>query len=245
MIAFQDMILLVMAPFVGSFLGVLAYRLPLELSVVVGRSVCDGCQRVLRPLQLLPVFGYYVQKGRCETCETRIPALYPGLELAAFGMALWAVTVTDGAVTWISCALGWALLTLAAIDMRHFWLPDVLTLPLLLCGLATTYWLQPEALNAALLGAALGYAAFRLIGWGYALMRGQEGLGQGDAKLFAAAGAWLGWAALPAVLLWAALGGLAFMLAMQWDRGNALPFGPFLAMGIWITWLYGPLEVMP
>ena len=143
-----------------------------------------------------------------------------------------------------SCLLGWALLALAWIDWRSLRLPNLLTFPLLGAGLAVTWLLQPAALAGHLAGALAGYAALALLSHLYFATRGREGLGLGDAKLLAAGGAWLGWQALPFIVLLAAGLALFLVLALRL-RGRdlaadgALPFGPALALSIWLVWLYG------
>ena len=165
------------------------------------------------------------------------------MELAATLVALSAAQMFSGAMLWASCALGWMLLTLAVCDAISFRLPDALTLPLVLFGLGATWWLAPEDMLDHALAAALGYLAFRGIAILYRRLRGREGLGQGDAKLMAAAGAWSGLAALPNVLFGAAILGLAFA-GLQGLRGHPvsrqmrLPFGPCLAVATWLIWLY-------
>lgn len=148
------------------------------------------------------------------------------------------------AALWADCALGWTLMTLTWIDARHFLLPDVLTLPLLLGGLAACAILEPWALQDHLLGAVLGYGGLRAIALAYRALRGRDGLGAGDAKLLAACGAWLGWAALPDVLLLAGLVGLAIAATLRLrghavGRATALPLGPPLAAACWALRLCG------
>jgi leader peptidase (prepilin peptidase)/N-methyltransferase len=173
------------------------------------------------------------------------------LTAAAAVVALWAAVV-DADAHWVrfllDCVLGWSLLALAWIDWRQLRLPDFLTLPLLGAGLAAAVLAGPEALLSGVIGVLAGYAALRLVGEGYFRLRGIEGLGQGDAKLLAAGGAWLGWEALPWVVLLAALLGLG-LAALQRARGialtreTALPFGPPLALAIWILRLHGFPEI--
>jgi leader peptidase (prepilin peptidase) / N-methyltransferase len=151
-----------------------------------------------------------------------------------------------GAAAVVTALLGWGLLLIAAVDARHFWLPDWLTLPLLIAGLAVTALFDRPALIDHLIGAAIGFAVLWGIAAAYRRARGREGLGGGDFRLLAAAGAWTGWMGLPSVLLWACVGGLSLVLARlvlkQTVSGeDRLPFGVFLALGIWMTWLYGPL----
>jgi len=231
------------APFVGSLLGVLVRRLPAGQPVGLARSACESCGRPLGPAELLPVVSYLALRGRCRSCGARIAPMHLAIELAAVAVAVWTASMDSGAALWAGCVLGWALLALAWIDHAAFWLPDALTLPLLLAGLAATWWLQPWALTDHAIGAAAGYSLFRLVSWGYRRLRGRDGLGEGDAKLLAAAGAWLGWQALPLVLIGAAVAGLLWaMVAMA--RGQrltgttALPFGPPLAVATWVVWLY-------
>ncbi len=137
----------------------------------------------------------------------------------------------------VACALVWASL----IDREREILPNVLTIGLVLGGLA--WAMRPGGdIITALVGAGAGYLVFTLTGWLFLRLRGREGLGQGDSKLLAAAGAWLGWAALPAVALVASGTGLAFMLLRQ-VAGRAagepdrIAFGPFLSLGFWTVWL--------
>ncbi len=128
---------------------------------------------------------------------------------AAALVTAWAAT-RDTDPSWIlfSTLLGWNLLALGWIDLKTLRLPDALTLPLIGLGLAAGWLDSPSALMSGALGAAAGYAALAAIGVAYRLARGRDGLGRGDAKLLAAGGAWLGWQALPWIMLLAALLGL-------------------------------------
>ena len=233
---------LLVAPFVGSFLGVVIERLPHGRPLVVARSQCAACRRPLRPAELVPFVSFLLQRGRCRSCGARIGWFAPSVEGAALAIAASAALGgEDGLLLWEGCALGWTLLALAWIDWRHFVLPDALTLPLLVAGLgAAVAEGRAMALDSAL-GAALGYGGLWLVGTLYRRLRGREGLGGGDAKLLAAGGAWLGAAALPWVVLGAAVGGLA--IAGLTRRGGlaatlAVPFGPPLAAAIWLVWLW-------
>lgn len=237
------------APWLGSFLGVLIRRLPAARPVALARSACEACGTVLGARDLVPIGSYLVLRGRCRACGAPIGAFHPAVELAALAVALAAATVLpdDPVALWLACGLGWALLALAWIDWEHLYLPDALTLPLVPAGLLATWVLAPPSLAGSALadhaaGAALGYGAFRGFAWAYHRLRGREGLGQGDAKLLAVAGAWLGWEALPRVVLLAALAGLALAGGRALRRGGLdpaapLPFGPCLALALWLCWL--------
>jgi len=234
------------APFVGSFLGVLAMRLPAERSPLWGRSFCDHCAHVLSGADLVPIASWLCSRGRCRHCGEAIAPIHPAIELAALTVAIWAVLVTEGAMLWPSCILGWSLLTLAVIDWRDGLLPDALTLPLLAFGLGTAYFVDPSLVLPRMIGVVAGFTCFALIRWLYRFLRGREGLGRGDIKLLAAAGAWVSWDGLPSVVLIGALAGLLVALVgriagRRFTLDQRLAFGPYLCLGIWLVWLYGPL----
>jgi leader peptidase (prepilin peptidase)/N-methyltransferase len=242
---------LIVAPFVGSFLGVLIVRLPAGEPAFLSRSACPHCGAELAPRDLIPLLSFALLRGRCRRCGGAIGWFHPVVEIAATAVAGWAALVDPHADhLWIDCLLGWTLMTLGWIDWRCMVLPDILTLPLALVGLVVTAIAQPDALGAHAAGAAAGYFSFQAIAWCYGVLRGREGLGGGDAKLLAAAGAWLGWEALPWIVLLAALMGLcaALMLRLrgvELRADTALPFGTVLATSFWIIWLHGSwLEIL-
>jgi leader peptidase (prepilin peptidase)/N-methyltransferase len=233
---------LVAAPFVGSFLGVLVRRLPERRPILWARSRCETCGAVLQPRDLVPLISWLASKGRCRFCAAPLGAFYPVIELAATLVALAAAAFDGGPQTWLDCILGWWLLALGWSDLRSWLLPDVLTLPLIVAGLAVAAAFAPASLTACALGAALGYLALRVVGWAYRWLRGGDGIGQGDAKLLAGSGAWLGAAALPQVILLAAAAALVAVLCLRLvgvrlGARSALPFGAFLAGATWALWL--------
>jgi leader peptidase (prepilin peptidase)/N-methyltransferase len=154
--------------------------------------------------------------------------------------------VDRGGAAWLDALFGWWLLALGWIDLRRWILPDVLTLPLIPIGLVLAAVLGPEELVDRIAGAAFGYAGLWAVAWIYRRLRGRDGLGLGDAKLLAAAGAWVGVSGLPSVLAGGAIaallaaGGLA-LAGTRLRRDSALPFGPFLAAAAWAVWLFGPI----
>jgi leader peptidase (prepilin peptidase) / N-methyltransferase len=237
---------LLAGPFVGSFLGVLIQRMPEHRPFVFARSACAACGTSLGVFDLIPLVSFALRGGHCRHCGRPIGWFYPAVELAAFGVAVWSVLVSQTTEqAWISCLLGWTLLTLAWIDACSFLLPDLLTLPLVLAGIAVSVIMKPDAVLWHALGAAGGYLALQGIAVAYRKLRGHEGLGGGDAKLLAAAGAWLGVSALPSLVLFAASAALAWAalaaLAGRSMRANtALQFGPFIAAAFWLLWLYEP-----
>jgi leader peptidase (prepilin peptidase)/N-methyltransferase len=142
--------------------------------------------------------------------------------------------------------LGWQLLLIAIIDAENFWLPDELTAPLIITGLIAAAVLMQGWPFPQIFGAVAGFVLLWALAALYRQVRGRDGLGGGDPILFAAAGAWVGWSGLPTVLLWACAAGFSVVLALLITRRKVeatdrLPFGTFLVIGIWLTWLYGPL----
>ena len=236
---------LLAAPLVGSFLGVVVRRLPDRRPIAWARSSCEWCQTALRVSDLVPLYSWLAAAGRCRYCAHPLGWFYPGIELAAIAVALAAVAADSGQGIWLDCLLGWWLLALGWIDLRRWLLPDALALPLIIAGLAAAAAFVPDQLTDRALGAALGYLSLRLVGLLYRVLRGREGLGQGDAKLLAASGAWVGVTALPQVVLGAAVTALIAAACLRLGgvplgAASALPFGPFLALATWLIWLFGP-----
>jgi leader peptidase (prepilin peptidase)/N-methyltransferase len=234
---------ILIAPAIGSFLGVLVRRLPRGEPFAWSRSRCDSCGRTLSAAEMIPLASYAIQRGRCRGCGAAIGAFHPAIELAALGLAIWAATLDEGLRLWADCVFGWILLALAWIDWEHMILPDLLTLPLILAGLGWTWWVEPDALPDHAIGAVAGWALFAALAFAYRRLRGRDGLGEGDAKLLAAAGAWVGWPLLGSVILIGAFSGLG-VATVQALRGRAMgaataiPFGPCLALGAWLAFLY-------
>jgi leader peptidase (prepilin peptidase)/N-methyltransferase len=233
-----------LAPFIGSFLGVLILRLPEGRPVVVARSACDHCGHHLGLRDLIPFVSYALSRGQCRYCGEAVGSFPIAIELAALVVASWAAATVVDDELWLACLLGWALLTVAWIDIRTMILPDVLTLPLLAAGLAVTAIARPESVLDHMLAAAMGYLSLSAVAWAYRRWRGRDGLGMGDAKLLGAIGAWLGLSELPTALLLAACAGLlaaggAALAGKRMTAATAIPFGPFLALSGWLLWLYG------
>lgn len=136
--------------------------------------------------------------------------------------------------------LAGALAALAWIDIRTLRLPDMLTLPLIMCGLLFA-WAETLAIRDSLIGAVAGYLFFFAVEKAFLHLRGKEGLGRGDAKLLAAGGAWCGWMGVPLIVLIASSAGLlaavAYLVTVR-KRVEAIPFGPFIAVGIAAVWAW-------
>ncbi len=214
-----------------------------------GRSACPACGTRLQARDLVPLVSYLVRRGRCRFCAAPIGIYYPAVELASAAIGAACFFLLPSAEAVIAAVLGWWLLALALIDLRCFELPDLLTLPLLAAGLAFAAGAErlswpvqaPELIDSGL-GATVGFLGLHAISVVYRALRRREGLGMGDAKLAGAAGAWLGWQALPLLLLLAALGTLVVaILARVPMRGDtALPLGPgltaaFFGLYLWLV----------
>ena len=180
---------------VGSFVGTLVLREPDGWrGVLLGRSSCAACGAVLSTRDLVPLWSWLVTRGHCRHCGAALPVFYPVVEILAAVIGALAFGVPVPPFGPATALLGWWLLALALIDLRSWRLPDVLTLPLVVAGLVAAWldFLPGTGLARAIAGAVLGYVALAGIAWVYRRLRHREGLGLGDAKLLAAAGAWLG-----------------------------------------------------
>ena len=249
---------------VGSFLNVVILRLParmeyfwkrdaremLELGandeaaqpdIVRKGSHCPHCKHPLAAWDNIPLLSWLVLRGHCRYCRAPISIQYPLVELLC-GVAS-AIVVWHFGVTWQAGAallFTWFLVAAGGIDFRTQLLPDSLTLPLLWLGLLIS--LVPVFVDSreAVIGASIGYLALWSVYWLFKLATGKEGMGFGDFKLFAAAGAWMGYAALLPVIIIAAVSGAVIgtilLRTRGQDRSMPFAFGPFLAIAMWI-WL--------
>lgn len=253
---------------VGSFLNVVVYRLPrmlerswrrdceqfLELkpsfsddrpyNLVWPRSHCVHCGSMIPWWNNLPIISYALLRGKCGICKAPISWRYPLLELLTAvlsAVVVWRFGLTLQAVSGLF--LTWSLMVLAAIDLEKQLLPDCLTLPTLWLGLLLSLFNVYTDSHSSIMGAATGYLSLWLIYWLFKWVTGKDGMGYGDFKLLALLGAWLGWTALPWVILMSSLSGAVvgglLMLVGRHQRGQAIPFGPFIALAGWITLIWG------
>ncbi len=206
-------------------------------------SHCPSCGHRLHWWENLPLISYVLLRGRCAACKRRISPQYPLVEAAAALLALLAASqLPFGWPLLAGLVLLWVLLVLTVIDLNTMLLPDQLTLPLLWLGLLVNMGGMFASLPDAVLGAAAGYLALWSIYHGFRLLTGKEGMGYGDFKLLAALGAWMGWQALPGVVLLSSLVGavlgIAILLVRGKDKNTPIPFGPYLAIAgvIWFFW---------
>ncbi len=217
---------------------------PRRLDLARPASHCPQCLAPIRWHDNLPILGFLMLRGRCRDCGQAIPWRYPVVEAMtglwfALCVAVWGLSLTS--VCW--AAWGAVLMALAFIDADHQLLPDDLTLPLCWAGLlaSTLGWIAVDPISAVW-GAAIGYLLLWGVAWVYAQLRGLEGMGQGDFKLLAALGAWLGWQNLSLLLLIACVLGIAHGLWRPREQRVASPhfaFGPSLALAAVTVALWG------
>lgn len=237
----------VLGAMLGSFGGVVAYRLPIMLlqenpgmNLSLPASHCGHCLKPLKWWHNLPLFSYVILRGRCGFCQTPYSPTSFVLELCMAG--LWAGMVAHMGPS--PAALAWAgffsvLLILSIIDWQTMLLPDALTLPLMWAGLLLAsmgFGLPQIELQSAVWGAAGGYSLLWLVAWVFKRVQGIDGMGGGDLKLMAALGAWLGlWALLPLLFVSSAL---HIVMALTFSKTNKpFPFGPALALAAALVWL--------
>mgnify|MGYP001269584821 FL=1 len=248
----QGLVLALFGACVGSFTNVVAWRLPRQESVVVPSSHCPRCGHAVRWRDNLPVFGWLLLLGRCRDCRSPISVRYPLVEALSAGLWLSAAYVqSSGGGDLPAAVLPWAglplialLLPLVVIDFDHMWLPEPLCRWGVLVGLAMSATAGVSVFVQHLIATVLALLALEGLSALAERLVGKPALGLGDAKLAAMGGAWLGlWgiglAMGLAVLAGAVVGGLARITGRLAPQ-QPFPFGPFIALGIWLVWLMGP-----
>ena len=214
-------------------------------------SACPACNASIRPHHNIPLLSWLMLKGRCADCGARISARYPTVELITgllSALVIWhfGPGLQGGLALFFTCCL----IALTVIDLDRQLLPDSITLLLLWVGLIASLFSHPETGQplftdpaSAIVGAAAGYLILWSVYQGFRLLTGKEGMGYGDFKLLAALGAWLGWQALPMVILLSAVAGtvigLGLIVFRRHDRQIPIPFGPYLAVAGFVALLWG------
>jgi leader peptidase (prepilin peptidase) / N-methyltransferase len=240
----------------GSFFNVLIYRLPRHESIVWPGSHCPQCGRPIRAWENIPVVSFIFLRGRCAGCAARIPIFYPIVELctaaSAFILFLFLVTpamssplsAVQVAFLILEILILLIVIPIAVIDLFHFIIPDFLTLPMLLC--AILYSFLPGGITPLQCGLGILAGGGSLFGVGligeYVFKKG-ESMGGGDVKLMALAGAAFGWKTAFLTIMFGAItgsvGGLIMIAFRKFSKDHKIPFGPFLALGLWVAVLGG------
>lgn len=237
----------ILGAIIGSFLGVVAERVPQmmlgedsRINLLFPASHCPACQHQLCWWENIPLVSWLALRGRCHQCGSAIPLrlwLLEAFTALFFAATAWCLpTVSALFSLWLMAAF---LLPLAIIDGRYQLLPDCLTQPLLWAGLLVHTFSHTLALSDAIIGAVAGYMSLWLLYWAFRLATGKEGLGYGDFKLLAALGAWCGWQALPTIILLASLMGITgyFFFIRSTNKSLQIPFGPAIALAGVMTFI--------
>ncbi len=207
-------------------------------------SHCPQCAQKINAWQNIPVISFLLLKGRCYGCKAPISIRYPFVE-AVTGFLSLLVVVHFGwsTLTLATLIFTWSLWALTLIDYDHQLLPDSITLPLLWLGLLLNTQNLLTPLNDALWGAVGGYLSLWCVYWTFKLITGKEGMGYGDFKLLAALGAWMGWQALPTIILLSsfvgAVVGISLIIFQGRSKNQPIPFGPYLAAAGWLYLIWG------
>jgi len=255
---------------IGSFLNVVVHRLPIMLkqewqsearllldvqvpdkqeskryNLVTPRSACPACGQPISAIHNIPLISYLLLKGRCASCQARIALRYPLLELVTGVATVTVISVLGPTIQgMLACLLTYSLIALSQIDFETKLLPDDITLPILWLGLMANVYDTFTGLESAVIGAVLGYLALWTVYQGFRIITSKEGMGFGDFKLLALLGAWLGWQALPFIILMSSVIGTLVgvtLILLGRDRNDAIPFGPYLAVAGWISLLWGDI----
>lgn len=222
-----------------------------RFNLIVPRSRCPSCGKEIAAWQNIPVLSYLLLGAQCANCKGNISVRYPVVEMLTAVLA--AYVAWHFGFGWEALAavlMTFALIAISLIDIDHQLIPDSIVIPLMWAGLAAsifhplagaaTLFISPRD---AIVGAMAGYLSLWSVYHLFKIVTGKEGMGYGDFKLLAALGAWLGWQALPTIILMsAAVGavvGIALIVLRGRDRQLPIPFGPYLAAAGWITMLYG------
>ena len=251
---------------IGSFLNVVVYRLPVmaqreldnyiaheagkelphqdRFDLMVPRSACPHCGHRITALENIPIVSWLFLRGKCSACKAPISPRYPIVEAVTgllSGLLIW--HFGSGWLGLASLVFAYFLISMTLIDYDTKTLPDDLTYPLLWLGLLLNLNGTIVPLRDAVIGAMAGYLALWTVYWAFKLVTGKEGMGYGDFKLLAALGAWMGWAALPTIIILSsvvgAVVGIGLIVFARRDRNNPIPFGPYLAAAGMIALLYG------
>lgn len=252
--------------FVGSFLNVVIHRLPRMMerewqqqaaelrgeateetapyNLAVPRSACPHCGHQISALENIPIVSYLILRGRCRHCSAPISPRYPVIEALCSLLSAYTAWHFGASLSAIAALLFvWTMLALSFIDIDTQLLPDSLTQPLLWLGLMVNLDQQFVPLPSAVIGAVAGYLSLWCVYWLFKLATGKEGMGYGDFKLLGAIGAWLGWQALPSVILLSSAVGAAIGVTLvglsRQGRNTPLPFGPYLAAAGVIALFWG------
>lgn len=229
---------------IGSFLNVIIYRTPRELSIVKPRSFCPGCNKPIPLRRNIPIVSYFVLQGKCPDCSSKISWRYPFVEVLTAVIFLLIVTLQKEPLHWIfNFYLMSALIVTTLVDLEHWIIPDAVTLPGIIVGFISSFIVPQFHWIDSLLGILFGGGSLLLVGYLYLWLAKKEGIGGGDIKYLAMVGAFMGIQDTLLVLIMSSLIGSLVGLIIVLTRGGsgktAIPFGPFLAAATLTVFVFG------
>jgi len=222
---------------IGSFLNVCIYRIPEKKDIVLERSHCMSCGNVLKWYELIPLFSFIIQGGKCRNCKVKLSKQYPLIELLNGLLYIWIFAVKGfEPESILFCICASALVVISVIDWRIYEIPFGCNIVIGVCG-AVRIFIDPEHWHDYVIGFFTVSVLFLII---YLVTKGR-GIGGGDIKLMAAAGLLLGWQNILLALMIGSVAGSVIHLTLMklQKRDRVLAFGPYLALGIFISMLYG------
>jgi leader peptidase (prepilin peptidase)/N-methyltransferase len=237
----------------GSFFNVLIWRLPRHESIATPASHCPRCNRRIRPWENIPIASFILLCGKCAGCRQKISPLYPLIELITAGasLCLWYTVAASRSSNWyhdahiaLQCFALLLMIPVTLIDIRYYIIPDAVTIPLLCAAFIASFFPGGTTPFQSIAGLLAGGGTLYGIGWlGKVIFRKGDAMGGGDIKLLAAFGALWG----PAIALLtiffgavaASIGAGVLILIKRLPENHRIPFGPFLALGLWVAVLAG------
>ena len=224
----------------GSFANVCIYRLPINKNIALGRSFCTNCKKKIAWFDNIPVLSYLILRSKCRNCKKKISFQYFLVELLGilnFSVIylLFGITLT----TILLIILSLAFLIIFFIDLRHYIIPNSITYPMMILGLIKSFdpnlnSIFPNYINS-LIGGIFGYAMIWSIIYFYKQIKKKDGMGLGDAKLFAVIGFWFGWISIPFIIFLSSIIALIYvlpdLLKNSKKMSSQIPFGPFIIIG--------------
>jgi leader peptidase (prepilin peptidase)/N-methyltransferase len=229
---------------VGSFSNVCIYRIPRNESIIYPASHCPNCRSNISPKDNIPLLSYILLKGRCRNCKIKISIQYPIVELLT-GLIYLIIYLTYGLgiQSLIYIILSSALIIISFIDLNEQIVPDVISLPGIAIGFILSFFVPYISFINSALGVVAGGGTILIIGLVGSVIFKKEAMGGGDVKLAAMIGAFLGWRYIIISLFLGfflgALAGIFLILSKIKSREDAIPFGPFIVLGSFITLLWG------
>jgi len=232
----------------GSFSNVCIYRIPLGKSIISPPSSCPHCGSRIRFYDNIPLISYIILRGRCRVCKGPISPQYPFVELsmAVISLALFTRYGISYQYILYLMFIG-SLVVITFIDLHHQIIPDIISLPGIIIGFLTSLFLPYPTWLESAIGIVAGGGGLFAVAVIFEKLTGKEGMGGGDVKLLAMIGAWLGWKALPFVVLVSSVMGIIIgggaLLASGKGIRVKIPFGPFLAMGTIAYFFFGNIII--